>query len=222
MGIAVVGVGPGNPEYVTLRAQRIISAAQLVAGFSSVLEVVRPWVKGRALILDYQTQEAQLRALADEANKGRECVICAWGDPNVSARELVERVKIVCPDVVVEPGVSSVQVACARAGLAMEESVVVTLHARTGVEQALDELVGIIVDSRRAALVLPRPWDLMPPALAAKLIERGISPGLQVVLYERLTLEDEQEHRVNLGTLAKSERTFSDLSILVIPAPGAD
>ena len=103
----------------------------------------------------------------------------------------------------------------------MEHSIFVTLHARAGADEALRELVEIVQSARRSAFVLPRPWDLMPQTLAAQLIERGVSPALQVVLYERLTLEGEREHRMSLAELVESKPVFSDLSILVIPAAGS-
>lgn len=217
--VTIVGVGPGSPQYVTPRVQHTVAVAELVAGFAPVLVVVKTWLTGRVLCLDYQTQDAQLAELANEAAQGRRCVICAWGDPSFSARELVERVRRLCPDVVLEPGISSVQVACARAGLEMERSTWVTLHARAGADEALGELVEVIRAATRHAIVLPRPWDLMPPALAAQLIERGVIPTLPAIVYERLTLAGEREHRLSLGALALSRHDFSDLSLLLIPAP---
>ena len=40
--ITVVGVGPGDGRLLTLRGREVLEQADLVAGFQSVLEVVRP------------------------------------------------------------------------------------------------------------------------------------------------------------------------------------
>jgi iron complex transport system ATP-binding protein len=215
--VTVVGVGPGDPTYLTARARDLIASAEVVVGFRSVLDVVQPSIRGRTLALDYRSQEATLQALAAEVAVGRRCVVCLWGDPSVSGRELVERVRQVCGAVAVEPGISSVQIACARAGLAIEEVLVVTLHARHGGEAALAELVEALRAGRRSAIVLPRPWDLMPAALARWLLAEGIAGRRPVVVYERLTLDGEREHRLSLAELAGSNHPFSDLSIIVFP-----
>ena len=36
-------------------------------------------------------QEQVLDQVAEQAKEGKRCVVCAWGDLNFSARELVER-----------------------------------------------------------------------------------------------------------------------------------
>lgn len=218
--VTVIGIGPGNPSYLTERARTLIATADIVAGFRTVLEVVQPWVQGRALTLDYSTQEATLRALAAEAANGRRCVICAWGDPSFSGQELVNRVRSACGSVDIVPGISSAQVACARAGLAWEDTLLFTFHARRALEtddSPLRELIETLRSNRRSAIVLPRPWDLMPPALAKRLLDCGIEAERPVIIYERLTLDGEREHRSSLGELATSDLRLSDLSVLVLP-----
>ncbi len=218
--VMAVGVGPGDPGYLTERGRGIIAAAEVVAGFQTVLDVARPWIRGRVLTLDYRNQDEQLRLLAAEAAKGRRCVVCLWGDPSFSGGELVERVRQTCGTVEIESGISSVQVACARAGLAMEQALFITLHARAEGEAALVELVDAVRGGRRSVIVLPRPWDLMPAALAGWLITHGIDGARPAIVYERLSLEGEREHRFSLDELAASEHVFSDLSIVVLPVAG--
>ena len=57
----------------------------------------------------------------------------------------------------------------------METSIFVTLHARDGHELGLWELVEMLKDRRRSLIVLPRPFDLMPAAIASLLLEKGIA-----------------------------------------------
>lgn len=214
--VTVVGVGPGDPGYLTQRAAELISEAQVVAGFRSVLAVAQPWIRGETLPLDYSTQDRQLGLLAERAKRGQPCVVCAWGDPTLSARELIERVRAVCGVVRVIPGISAVQIACVRADLAMEDCLLITLHRRTGAEAALEELLRTAREGRRHLVVLPRPWDLMPPVLAQRLIEEGEERTRGAIVYERLTLPGEREHRLTLGELAASDHPFSDLSLVVL------
>lgn len=216
--VAVIGTGPGDPSYLTEKARRLISESDLVAGFPTVLEVVRPWVRGEVISLRYGDQEEGLQRLAREARGGRQCALCMWGDPSLSGYDLVRRLKETPVEVEIVPGVSSAQVACARAGLPIERTTFITLHAREGAEDALHELADTLQRGRRHVVLFPRPWDLMPRAIARWLLRQGARVDQEVIIYERLTLDGEQEHRLSLAELAVSETTFSDLTLVVLPA----
>ncbi len=216
--LVVVGTGPGDPSYLTERARKLVSESDLVAGFPATLGIVRPWVRGDMLALHYDDQEDGLRRLAHAVEVGRRCVLCMWGDPSFSGEELLRRVRKACGQVEVVPGVSSVQVACARARLPMERTTFITLHAREAVEEALLELADALQRGRRHVVVLPRPWDLMPAAIARWLLDQGVPASRQALVYERLTMEGERELRLSLAELAAMQEAFSDLTLMVLPA----
>ncbi len=214
--ITVVGVGPGDPDLITLKARDVIREADYVAGFETVLGPVRRWIRGEAIPMRYRDQEDVLERLAAYAESGKTCVVCAWGDLNFSARELLDRVRRRA-DVVLVPGVSSIQVACARLGLTMESSVFVTLHTRDGHEDGLLELVEMLSQRHRNVIVLPRPFDLMPAGIATWLIQEGIDAGTKVQVLQQLSLPGESIEGYTIGTLAAAKSDFSDLTILVFP-----
>ena len=214
--ITIVGVGPGDPDLLTLKARDAIRDADYVAGFETVLDPVRRWIRGEALPMRYRDQEEALERLTTHAEAGRRCVVCAWGDLNFSARELLDRVRRRA-DVELIPGISSVQVACARLGLAMETSMFITLHARDGHEEGLAELADALKVRKRNLIVLPRPFDLMPATIAAFLIERGIDPEKPLYGMQRLSLPGEMISEYTISSLAAEEAEFSDLTILVFP-----
>ena len=92
--IAVVAVGPGDSSLMTLKGREILENADVVAGFKTVLDVVRPWiVNADARDMTYRDQEEVLEYVESQALLGKKCVVCAWGDLNFSARELVARVR---------------------------------------------------------------------------------------------------------------------------------
>ena len=216
--ITIVGVGPGDPDLLTLKAQRAIQDADYVAGFETVLGPVRRWINGEALPMRYRNQEDVLADLAAHAQDGKRCVVCAWGDLNFSAKELLDRVRRRAA-VELIPGISSVQVACARLGLTMESSMFITLHARDGHEEGLRELTDHLRSPRRNLIVLPRPFDLMPAAIAARLRDDGILPETHVRVLQRLSLPDETLADYTIASLAQETAEFSDLTILVFPMP---
>ena len=219
--ITIVGVGPGDPELLTLKAREVIRSADYVAGFETVLGPVRRWIGGEAMPMRYRDQEDVLERLTAHADAGKRCVVCAWGDLNFSSKELLDRVRRRA-DVELIPGISSVQVACARLGLTMETSLFITLHARDGHEEGLRELAEMLRTRRRNLIVLPRPFDLMPADIAALLLEEGIAPDTLLWTLQRLSLSGESISEHTLASLASEEAEFSDLTILAFPVRSED
>ena len=214
--ITIVGVGPGDPDLLTLKAREAIRSADHVAGFETVLGPVRRWITGEAMPMRYRDQEDVLERLAAHAQAGKSCVVCAWGDLNFSSKELLDRVRRRA-DVELIPGISSVQVACARLGLTMETSMFITLHARDGHEEGLRELTENLKRPTRNLIVLPRPFDLMPANIASLLLEEGIAPDTPLWTLQRLSLDGETIAEYTLAALASEDAEFSDLTILAFP-----
>ncbi|MBI3979875.1 MAG: precorrin-6y C5,15-methyltransferase (decarboxylating) subunit CbiE [Chloroflexi bacterium] len=213
--VHVVGVGPGDPSYVPVRTRALIENADVVAGFTTVLDVVRPWIRGAAWDLDYHNQTDRLAELGTEIRRGRRCVVCTYGDPTFSERQLLDRVRAACGEYDLTPGISALQVACARSGAVMEESIFITFHKRDPVDRELQELAWAAAHGR-SVLVLPRPWDFMPPEIARYLLSHQVDGSRGAVLCERLTLPGERVRRFTLEELARSPESFSDLTVLVI------
>ena len=214
--ITLVSVGPGRSDMLTLEGREALANADLVLGFSTVLNVVGPWL-GNAEVrpMTYRDQEEVLEYAKDQVRKGKRCVVCCWGDLTVSARELLDRVRRNVATVNLIHGVSSVQVALSRTGISLEETVFITLHKREDTARELDELVHYIDEGRRHIVLLPRPFDFMPARIASRLLEAGVRRDLPVRVYQRLTLEDEQTWTGDLRECSESSEEFSDLSIMV-------
>lgn len=215
--IWAVGIGPGDPELLTLKAKRLIETAEVVAGFEAVLNVVRHLIRGEAMALTYQNQLEVLANVAAAHRSGKQCVVCFMGDPNFSGYQLLERVENACGErVELVPGISSVQVVASRARLPFDEAAFVSFHKRGDLCKDREYLASV-VRWRNGVIVIPRPWDFMPGAIASFLLENKIAPGTEVTVYERLTTEEREWH----GTLLKlkersQEKEFSDMSVLVI------
>jgi cobalt-precorrin-7 (C5)-methyltransferase len=172
--------------------------------------------------MSYRDQEEVLDYAQSQARQGRRCVVCCWGDLNVSAKELLERVRRRADQVELIPGISSIQIACARTGIFMEESLFITLHKRADTGSDLEELVHHLNEGLRNIILLPRPFDLMPPLIARNLLEAGIPPQRPVTVYQRLTLAGEQAWSGPLEECAASTDEYSDLSIMVFPRPNQE
>ena len=220
--MTVVAVGPGDPELLTLKGRQALAAADLVVGFKTVLDVIAGYAGDAELRpMSYRDQEAVLDYAQEQAQQGQSCVVCVWGDLNVSAKELLNRVRRRAAVVTLIPGVSSVQIACARAGIALEESLFLTLHQRWDRGSELAELVDTLRQGRRNVILLPRPFDFMPPAIAANAIADGADPEHPVTVFQRLTLPDESRWDGTLAQCTGLPDDFSDLSIMVFPRSSA-
>ena len=216
--MTVVGVGPGDPDLLTLKGRQALERADLVVGFKTVLDVIADRTgKAEVCPMAYRDQEAILDYAREQAALGRNCVVCVWGDLNVSAKELLNRVRRRADTVELVPGVSSVQIACARAGISLEESLFLTLHQRWDRGSELGELVDTLRQGRRNVILLPRPFDFMPPAIAANAIVDGADGSQSVIVFQRLTLSDESRWDGTLAQCAELPDEFSDLSIMVFP-----
>jgi len=144
-----VGVGPGDPELVTVKAARLITAAEIVAyhgarpGSSlaraaavpylrpgqTEVELLYPMTRGEtdypggysALLEEFYTSAAQ--RLADHLAAGRDVVLLAEGDPTLfsSFMHMHRRLRdrFTC---VIVPGVTSVAAAAAAAGTPLVEA----------------------------------------------------------------------------------------------------
>ncbi len=213
--VYIIGIGPGDPEYLTIKATNLIKTADYVAGFKSAINVIKNLVKGKVMIIDYSNEKEILNFLASEEKKGKKCVICNYGDPNFSDKQFIEKIKSVCKNVKIIPGISSIQISCARAGIYMEESIFITFHKSGSIDKEKAELLKIVKEGYRNAIVLPRPWDFMPKDIAMFLINNGVSKNINVIVHENLTLMNENVHVCRIGDLL-NEYKYSDLSILII------
>jgi cobalt-precorrin-7 (C5)-methyltransferase len=222
--VYAVGIGPGNPEYLTPRGERAIREADVVVGFETVVEFVAdvPNADAEVLTCGYKDEAETLSTFADRVAAGATGTAVLMGDPNHSGYQLVGKVQdAVESPVQVIPGISSLQIAASRARTPMEETTFVTLHKRGPLDQDLAKLRRDV--GERNLLVLPRPYDWMPGDVAAELLDAGASPDATALVLEKLTHEDEAIHRQRLGDLAAhsggdgpEDTPYSDLSVLAV------
>ena len=221
--VPVVGIGPGNPAYLTPHGQRAIADADVVVGFESVVDFVAEKIDGEALTCGYRDEGETLSTFGDRVAAGETGTAVAMGDPNHSGYQFVGKVEAALDrPVEVVPGISSLQIAASRARTPMEDSEFVTLHKSGDISAGLARLQNNVGD--RHLLVLPRPFDWMPEDIAELLCADGADPVTDALVFEHLTHDAETITRTTLGDLrertvdAAQESPFSDLSVLVVRA----
>ncbi|RKD97615.1 cobalt-precorrin-7 (C(5))-methyltransferase [Halopiger aswanensis] len=228
--VYAVGIGPGNLEYLTPRGERAIREADVIVGFTTVVEFVEDVADDADLLTcGYKDEADALEEFGERVAAGESGTAVAMGDPNHSGYQFVGKVQDAVeregPDVSVRivPGISSLQVAASRARTPMEDTEFVTLHKSGDLEADMQRLAAAVVDDERHLLALPRPYDRMPGDIAQFLLERGTGPDLETLVLEKLTHEDEQIHRFTLAELAehaggtgRDDTPFSDLVVLAV------
>lgn len=122
--IIITGCGPGGREYLTRAAEEAVAGADVLAGAPGLLGLF-PDFPGRTLIL-----AGDIPGFLHELEGcGGVVAVLVSGDPGLFSlsRRVLEhfgthRCRII-------PGISSLQVACARLGLDWENTRIVSLHA---------------------------------------------------------------------------------------------
>ncbi|WP_136678556.1 precorrin-2 C(20)-methyltransferase [Neptunomonas sp. XY-337] len=180
-----VGVGPGDPELLTLKAARLIEAADLLvylsneAGDSTARHIARIPIAQRpdnaaelALVMPMKFDRSAANAVYDEAalqitdalTNGQLVVFLCEGDPLIfgSFSYLLERLagRFACE---VVPGISSINGACAAVAtpLTRQSESFAVVSGRQSLEQLTTAL------TQHAAVVILKAGQARPKILAA-------------------------------------------------------
>ena len=220
-----VGVGPGDPELMTVRAVRAVQEADRVLAPSSAVDAVGraesivrqacPGVRVERLVFAMGSAEGSIAEAADVVvtglDGGQRLAFVTLGDPNVystfsSVAALVRRLR---PGAVVEtvPGIMAFQDLAARSG-----TVVLRDTERLALVTALDgpaALEGALADPTQAVVVYKGGRHL--PAMAKALVAAGRVDG--AVVGELLGLPGER-----IGPVSEAaEGPAAYLATVIVP-----
>ena len=217
--VYAVGVGPGSSEYVTKKVKEIIEKCDVVIGYKYTLKTIEDLISGKEVheITMKDQEEAYQKVQKNLGNKT--LVVPFTGDVNFSESEVVDRLIEIFGNVEIIPGISSIQVAAAKARVPLDKSKVITMHISTSIEREKIELQKALLDGFSVVLV-PRPWPkepskhFMPSEIAKYLKKNGFdTTKLKIHVFENLTTEKENVFVGNVNDLEGKE--FSDLSVMV-------
>ena len=216
--VYAVGVGPGSPSFVPNVIKDVISKCDIVIGYGYTLKTIESFLNGQQKIeVTIKNQEEAYQKIAAEDN--HTILVPFTGDVNFSESEVVDRLIEVFDEVEIIPGISSVQVAAAKARIPIDKSKVITMHVTTPIEEKKLELQKALIDGFSVILV-PRPWPkipekhFMPSEIAKYLKNNGFkTTRMKVHVFEAVTTENETAFEGVVSELEGKE--FSDLSIMV-------
>ena len=216
--VYAVGVGPGSPSFVPNVIKDVISKCDVVIGYGYTLKTIESFLNGQQKIeVTMKNQEDAYQKIAAEDN--HTILIPFTGDVNFSESEVVDRLIEVFDEVEIIPGISSIQVAAAKARVPIDKSKVITMHVTTPIEEKKLELQKALIDGFSVILV-PRPWPkipekhFMPSEIAKYLKNNGFETSkMKVYVFEAVTTENETVFEGRVDELENKE--FSDLSVMV-------
>ena len=221
----VIGVGPGSPKYLTDVAKEAIAKSHYVVGYKYTLSTIEDFInknEQQVFQVTMQTQEGIYQDIYAKMKDGEYCTVPFTGDVNFSESEVVDRLLEIfgSDNVEIIPGISSIQVAAAKAHVPTDKAFIVTFHITDDIEDKKREMLGAIREGR-SVILLPRPWPrdrsrhFMQSEIAKFLREGGIdTTKLKVWVFEHLTTDKETTFRGSAIDLEGKE--FSDLSVVVV------
>ncbi len=232
----LVGAGPGDPELLTRKAERLIRAASVVFYDAlvgpGVLELANPATRlvpvGKRSGRHSKDQASIDRLIVEAALSGERVVRLKGGDPSVFGRasEELEACRAAGVHVSVCPGVTAASAAAASLGTSLtlrgmaRKLVFVTAHARAGEVLDLDWRSLADPDSTLAVYM----GKSAAGEVAAQLIAAGLPADTPVALVENASLPEERifRTRLDLMPLAAKAGLGSGPALLLIGAAMAE
>ncbi len=214
--VYVVGVGPGNPKYLTEKAKEAIGEAEAVVGWDLSLQITQELIKNKKVYP--QTAENFVEVAKNVASEHRDTdnviAYLTTGDPCVSSG--IRKLEKIFDgfDMEVVSGVSSIQVASGIARVSLEESAVVSFHHLGDVEERKTAMLNALRQGRNVVMLA---GEVTPDEAAEFLITSGIRGSTRTVVCENLTFYNEKITRGTLNDVRNMQ--FSPLSVIVVINP---
>ncbi|HSI41986.1 MAG TPA: siroheme synthase CysG [Xanthobacteraceae bacterium] len=222
--IALVGAGPGDPELLTLKAVRVLQAADVVLYDDlvapAVLDVARREAKkmlvGKTGYRPSCKQDDINALMVALARQGKRVVRLKGGDPLIFGRagEEIAAARDAGIPVELVPGISSAQGAASRIGVSLTHRdharrlQFVTAHARDGKLPRDLDWAALADPAATTVVYMPqRTW----PELAAKAMAAGLDPATPAHAVFAATRPQERRVAATVGTLAAAlEQAVAD------------
>ncbi len=205
--IDVIGIGAEGAAGLKPTVIERIQAADFLAGGARHLAYFPEAKGGRFVVRDNLDELATILQRFAPSRR----VVLASGDPLFYGigRFLLERF----PDARIEPALSSMQMAFARAGIPWQDAALASIHGR-GLRATLLPLLG------RPVIGLFTQDGRCPERVAAFFLRHGLA-DYRAIVAENLGALEERVLRVpNLGELA--DRSFAPLNYLILARNSAD
>lgn len=224
----LVGAGPGDPDLLTVKALRVLQAADVVVHDRLTPQAIIDLARPDAALIDVGKRKSRHTLPQDDINgllvalalDGKTVVRLKGGDPFVFGRggEELQTLRAAGITAHVVPGVTAAFAAAASAGAPLthrglaQAVTFVTGHAAKDAEPNLDwASLG-----RGNQTVVIYMGVSTAPTIAARLIEAGRAASTPVLVTENASLADERRVATTLGQLPAAVEGLYGPAILII------
>lgn len=210
----LVGAGPGDPELLTRKAERLIGAASVIFYDALVGPGVLELAAASARLVPvgkrsgrHSKAQADIdRLIVSAALAGERVVRLKGGDPSIFGRsaEELDACRAAGVPVAICPGITAASAAAASLGASLtlrglaRKLVLVTAHARAG--EALDLDWAALADPRSTLAIYM--GKAAAGEVSRQLIAAGLPPATPVALVENASLPGEKRISTRLDLLA--------------------
>lgn len=215
----LVGTGPGDPELLTRKAERLIRQASVIFYDAlvgeGVLELVPPGVRlvpvGKRSGRHSKDQRTIDALIVAAALAGERVVRLKGGDPSIFGRSAEEMDACRTADIPVRicPGVTSASAAAASAGMSLtlrglaRRLTLVTAHTRRG--EAVDLDWQALADPQATLAIYM--GKSAAREISKQLIAAGLAADTPVLLVENASLPEERQFATRLDLLPLAARS---------------
>ena len=136
----VIGVGPGDPDYIIPIAKEKIQISKYIIGYRYTLRTIEKLLdKKRQQIYEItmRSQESIYQHVYENMNDDEYCTVPFTGDVNFSESEVVDRLLEIFGNENVEviPGISSIQIASSKSKVPLDKASIITFHVTGNIQQ---------------------------------------------------------------------------------------
>jgi uroporphyrin-III C-methyltransferase len=213
--VYLVGAGPGAPDLLTLRAARLLEAADIVF-YDALVHPDTLALAARARKVAVGKRCGQIstdqrfinRNLVEAAAKYETVVRLKGGDPMVfgRAQEEIDALQSAGIAFEVVPGITAALAASSQLGISLTRRgvarTVTFATPRIGPDEKATEWASSVVQADSAVLYMA---SGQAQAIAAGLIARGKAASTPVAIVESATLPEERRHFTTLEALSAGE-----------------
>jgi uroporphyrin-III C-methyltransferase len=223
--VYLVGAGPGDPELLTLKATRLLAAADVVLHDAlvsdAVLAMISPAAEtinvGKRAGFKLLTQD-EINALLVSYGQARSTVVrLKGGDPSIFGRagEEIEALRVAGIEYEIVPGISAALGAAAAAGISLTDRRVASQIVLTTFSHGIDGSAmdwGCVTSTTTLVLYMP---GADYTEVSERLLGGGLPADLPCVIVSRATCSQQQVRWSSVARLASEERLPAPALLIV-------
>ncbi len=223
--VYLVGAGPGDPELLTLKAARLLAAANVVLHDALVSDGVLALISPGAEVINVGKRAGQKLLTQDEINSllvsyaqtSQTVVRLKGGDPTIFGRagEEIEALRKAGIEYEIVPGISAALGAAATAGISLTDRRVASQILFTTFSRGSDGSVmdwGCVTGTTTLVLYMP---GADYAEVSDRLLAGGLPADLPCVIVSRASGSEQQVRWSSVARLASEERLPAPALLIV-------